>query len=112
MRTAAGRNPKDLGTSIFRFIPKEPQKLCPTLISYVFRKKSPGQPFDVEVLDCDHSITRDQPSAQVVGVILADVPDPLVKPAYQQAGPSDGAAIPLTFVKHAAEPRGADGMRL
>ncbi len=78
LRTAARRNSDHLDTSILRFVAKQPQEFCPSLVVDVFSQKSTRQPSNLEILNRDQREVRNQPSAQLMSVILAKVSDPLV----------------------------------
>jgi hypothetical protein len=85
LRTAAGRNRDYLDTSIFRFVSEESQERRPSLIVDVFRQESTTQRSHSEILHRDHSELRDEPFAQVVRVILAEIADPFVLASQQES---------------------------
>src|SRR6202022_2634923 len=86
LRTATGRNPNHLDTSILRFVPKQPQEFRPALVANILCQKSTGQLSNLEILDRDQTEIGDEPAAQLVGVIPPKAANPLVQPSQQQPG--------------------------
>jgi hypothetical protein len=86
LRTATGRHPDYLDTSIFRFVCEESQEFCPALIVNVFRQEAMTQCSHLEIFDRYQTELRDQPFAQVVRVVPTNVANSVVLASHQVSG--------------------------